>query len=279
MKNNQYNSSYIYFIGRTNVGKSSILNTIFGKKISITSHKSGTTIQNIIGILNQKKKKIQYVDTPGMNENKNYNNTLKILNKEKKKLILFIINKTQWTIIEKNILTVIKESLAPSILVINKVDYIINKKILLPFIKKMKNKHDFLEIIPVSAKTGENIETLSNLINKYTKQDIKNHKKKYTTNFTKKFFISEIIREKFIRFLNQEIPYLIKINIDEYKINNLGIHDIYASIIINKKKHKKIIIGKNGIKINICRQKSKKDIEKFLKNKINLYFKIKIEKN
>lgn len=278
MKKNITYCGHIGIVGRTNVGKSSILNQLIGHKISITSHKSGTTQKNIIGIHTIKQHQCIYIDTPGIEINRKHLEKNLFQNKYCMQLIIFVINKTQWLQLEDVILKKIKKFFIPIILIINKIDHIKNKTQLLPFIKTINNKHQFLSIIPVSAKTGKNINVLSNTISNNLPKSKYIFFKKNITTHAKEFIISEIIREKLIRFLNQEIPYLIKVNIEKYCINKDGIHCIYAVILAQNFRQKKIIIGKNGNKIKICHLLAKNDIQKYLNKIIKLTLTIKTVK-
>ncbi|WP_343128348.1 GTPase Era [Buchnera aphidicola (Takecallis taiwana)] len=265
----------IGIVGRVNAGKSSILNKLIGHKISITSRKSGTTQKNIIGIHTVKKYQCIYIDTPGVEISKQHFKKIFFKKKNYIQLIIFVINKTKWLTLEDIILQQIKKFLIPTILIINKIDHIKHKRQLLPFIDVIHKKHNFLSIIPVSAKTGKNINILSNIIQKNLPRSQYIFDKNNITTESTTFIISEIIREKLIRLLNQELPYLIKINIDMCYINHAGIYQINASIFIKNIRQKKIIIGKNGEKINLCLALATKDIQKYIKKKIKLNVNIK----
>ncbi|CAL4042588.1 GTPase Era [Buchnera aphidicola (Phyllaphis fagi)] len=260
---------YIGIFGKQNVGKSTLLNKIIGSKVSITSCKPGTTINNIIGITTKNNYQTIYIDTPGISIKKEknflYKNHNAFKNKENLKLIIFIINKTIWSKIDDIILKKIKMFSIPIILVINKIDCINDKTILLPFINTIKNKHNFNAIIPLSAKTEENIKILLKQVKKNIPKSIFDFPKHYKTNSSHLFMISEIIREKLMRFLGQELPYLITVKIDTYKINKLtGKCFIYALIFVKNDRHKKIVIGKKGEKIKYCSMLARKDIEKII---------------
>ncbi|CAL4320500.1 GTPase Era [Buchnera aphidicola] len=279
MKNNNYSyCGKIGIFGKTNVGKSSIFNKIIGNKISIISNKKGTTEKNILGIQTIQNYQLIYIDTPGMQFNKQFqyikNNILKV--KKYLSLILFIIEKTHWSTLDEEILNSITKNSIPIILVINKIDCITNKKIILPFIKKINLKHQFMEIVPVSAQTGENIDILINIIQKNIPKDTHQFLKQDQTNISNNFMITEIIREKFLNNLNQELPYLIKIKIKECFIDKNGVYNIYASIFVKNIRHKKIIIGSKGKKIKYCIFLAKKDIQKFLNTK-EIILKLKVQ--
>ncbi|CAL4320480.1 GTPase Era [Buchnera aphidicola (Pterocallis alni)] len=263
---------YIGLIGKTNVGKSTLLNKIIGKKISITSHKSGTTIKNIIGVKNILQYQLIYIDTPGLQNTYGINCNKTILyHNYHLNLIIFMINKTIWNQLDDLCLKKIKKYNIPTILIINKIDFIKKKTILLPFIQWVRKKYQFISILPLSAKTGENINILLEIIKKNIPSGPHVFPSNYTTNVSKIFMISEIIREKFIRLLHHELPYLIQIKIDSYKVNRLGICNIFATIFVQKDKHKKIIIGVKGKKIKQGNLLARNDIKKYLEQEVNLY--------
>ncbi|QCI25972.1 GTPase Era [Buchnera aphidicola] len=277
MKKNTY-CGYIGIIGRTNVGKSTILNQLIDKKISIISKKSGTTQKNITGIKTVIQHQFIYIDTPGIEIYPTYQKKSILQNNNYINIIIFVINKINWGNIENIILEKINKTHIPTILVINKIDHIKNKKTLLPFIDLISKKKNFLDIIPISAKYAKNINLLSRSITKnLPKAKHIFPKKKITTN-SKEFIISEIIREKFLQFLNQEIPYCIKIKIQLFYIDTNNIYQIYATIYVKNIRHKKIIIGKKGKKIKICHMLATKNISQFLGKDIQLHLTFKLQR-
>ncbi|XBC39954.1 MAG: GTPase Era [Buchnera aphidicola (Chaetogeoica yunlongensis)] len=264
-------------IGKSNVGKSTIINKLIKTKISIVSKKPHTTQNNIFGIKNIGiTHQLIYVDTPGIStkhiytiQNKIFKNIIALLYEVN--FIFFVLDKTNWTFEDEYILKIIKKYSKPTFVIINKIDKINDKKLLLPYIFNLNKKHVFENIIPVSGKTGENINLLSNII-KNKLSLVSQHKfpinVKTTSNIYK--YLSEIIREKFILYLGDELPYSIKVIITKIidRCNNTLY--IKSLILINKGQHKKIIIGKNGQKIKLCGTLARKAIEIFIKKKIYL---------
>ncbi|WMC18946.1 MAG: GTPase Era [Enterobacteriaceae bacterium PSpicST2] len=268
---------FVSIIGRTNVGKSTLLNKIIGKKISITSKKKKTTINNILGIYNKNLYKIIYIDNPGFLKNGknnylfNYNNKF-VCNID---IIIYVIEGTIIKKYDKKIINNLKKINKPIIIVINKIDIIKNKIYLLPYIKFLKKNINFTELIPISAKFNINIKIIkkkiySILVNNNNNNNLNNY---FINKYSKNFIISEIIREKIIRFLGQELPYSTIIKIKNINIIN-NIYNIFSLILVKNKGQKKIIIGKNGNKIKIIGIKSRKEIEKKFKKKINLFLKV-----
>lgn len=271
---------YIKIIGKTNVGKSTLINKFLQKKISITSKKKHTTNQEIIGIKTHKKYQLIFVDTPGFEkkEKKFKFYIKKQINKIKidANLIILVIDNLMWNYQDEIILNELNKLNKPVLLIINKIDIIKNKIDLLPYIEFIKKKKDFVGIIPISAKYKFKINLFKKIFKKYIPKSKHIFSQETTTTHKKKFIISEIIREKLIRFFGDELPYIIYVKIDkiEEKTNNLK---IYSSIFVLKSSQKKIIIGKNGKKIKNISILSRKDIEKFFSKKIYLKLWVKIK--
>ncbi|WMC19746.1 MAG: GTPase Era [Enterobacteriaceae bacterium PC38] len=263
---------FVSIIGRTNVGKSTLLNKLIKKKFSITSKKKNTTIENIYSIYENKKNKIIYIDNPGFILNKK--NVLNyIINKKQYNIdiIIYIIEGTIINNNDENIIKILKKIKCYIILIINKIDIIKNKNYLLPYIKFLRKKINFQELIPISAKFNININVINKILIKQLNK--KNEKKNYFNyKYSKKKIILETIREKIIRFLGQEIPYIINIKIQNIFVKNK--YNIFILILVKNLNQKKIIIGKYGNKIKIIGINSKIEIEKKIKKKINLFLKV-----
>ncbi|WP_168919206.1 GTPase Era [Enterobacteriaceae endosymbiont of Donacia thalassina] len=265
----------ILIIGRSNAGKSTLLNTLIGEKISIISHKINTTNSNIIGIYNKNSYQIEYIDTPG---NIFYNNKiLNSLKNNKYNYIFFILDRNRWNYIEKKFVKILNKITIPIILIINKIDQINNKNILLPYINFLKKKINFISLFMISAKYKLYTNDINNFICKKLPKKKHHYPSNYITNQTKEFIFKEIIRESIIKYLHKELPYLINIKVNYIKkLKNL-LNKINIFLLVKNINQKKIIIGKNGIKIKLIKSRSKKNIEKFLKKKINLNLWIKIK--
>ncbi|MFI4853189.1 MAG: GTPase Era [Candidatus Makana argininalis] len=273
--------SYVPIIGRPNAGKSTLLNYLIGNKISITSKRKQTTKKLIFGIYTNLLHQVIYIDNPGFNskQKKKYFFS-KNLNKNfisKIDTIIFVIEAMKWNTIEDRLLKIIDNKNYNIIIAINKIDKINNKKLILPFIKLINLKNLFYEIIPISAKKGINIDILSKIVCNSIKN--RNHifPKNYITNQSKKFYISEIIREKIIRLIGDEIPDLVSVYIEKIIKNKYGVYIIYSVILVNNINHKKIIIGNNGNKLKLIGMLAKKNIEFIFKINIflNIFVKIK----
>ncbi|CAL4321376.1 GTPase Era [Buchnera aphidicola] len=275
MKNKQTYFGKLIIVGKSNTGKSTLLNKLMNKKISITSFRKNSTRSCITGIKTEKKHQFVYLDTPGMIDNPKKREIIKrIIKKEKKcACILYMTKYLCWDSIDTFFLKNIKKYDIPIILLINQIDKVKKKENLLPYIKNIKNKFNFSEIIPISAKTGENINTLSFFIKK--KLFLSSHlfPKEYITHSSTIFIVTEIIRKQTLFFLKKELPYNTKIMVQSFKIINNNYY-IQAVIKTNYEKHKKIFIGKNGNMIKKLSLSSRKNIELNFRKKIHLFLKI-----
>ena len=274
---------FVSLTGRTNVGKSTLLNSFFQKKIAITSRKPQTTRNRILGILSEKDSQIVFLDTPGVHLG--YKRQLnKVMNKiashcyEEVDLVLFLIDRLKWQKEEENILKSLKTLNKPVVLVINKIDRLKDKTKLLAFIKNISQKFNFLSIIPISALKKDNLLELKKIILNNLDSGPFHFPDDSITEFSDNFYISEIIREKAINRLGDELPYRLNVVIE--KINDSKkLKTIYAAIITESKSQKGIILGKQGSMIKAIGTASRKELEKEFTKKINLQLWVKANKN
>ncbi|QCI23799.1 GTPase Era [Buchnera aphidicola (Macrosiphoniella sanborni)] len=280
MKTQKTYCGYITIIGKVNVGKSTFLNKIIGKKISISSKKKYTTQNNIIGIITQNSYQLIYVDTPGVildTQKKNIiyeqKESYKIV--KLSSLILFIIDKIFWMEDYQIIFDKIKKNNIPIIIIINKIDKINKKIILLPFIDFLKNQRNVIDIIPLSVKKIKSLNFLNNIIKNYLPKKKHIYPASYFTTNSEFFTISEIIREQLILFLGDELPNEIKVIIESCKKNKTEEMHITAIIQVKNIRHKKIVIGYQGKKIKKISIISRKKIEQEFHNKIHLFLWVK----
>ncbi|QCI24336.1 GTPase Era [Buchnera aphidicola (Muscaphis stroyani)] len=280
--NKQY-CGYITITGKPNVGKSTILNQLIGQKISITSKKKNTTKQNIIGIKTELYHQYIYIDTPGINIDQNkfhiqekYNNIKDIV--KNLALMILVVDCTNLTKNDKIILKNIKNINVPIIIVINKIDKIAQKRKLLPYINFIKKMIDSAEIVPISAKKRDNIVLLESIVKSYLSQKMHIFPKNCFTTNSRFFTISEIIREKLIALLEDELPSIITVSIDSLEEKKIGYLCIKSIIYVKNKRQKKIVIGHNGEKIKKISILSRYSIEKKILKKVHLFLWVK-EKN
>ncbi len=273
---------FVSISGRTNVGKSTLINSLIEKKIAITSRKPQTTRNRILGISTNQKSQIVYLDTPGFHTG--YKRALnKYMNKlakhcyEEVDLVVFVIDRFKWLKEENDTLNNLKELNKPIILAINKIDRLENKEELLPFMKNIQQKFNFLAVVPISALRKNNLENLIDEIEKELPEGPFHFPEDAVTEFSENFYISEIIREKAINRLGDELPYRLNVGIDKVE-KKKGLITIYANIIVESPSQKGIILGKGGSMIKAIDTSARKDLEAEMKRKINLQLFVKVSK-
>ncbi|MBL4743393.1 MAG: GTPase Era [Cycloclasticus sp.] len=283
MSKQSFKSGFVALIGAPNAGKSTLLNNILGQKISITSRRPQTTRHRILGIKTTDESQVVYVDTPGM-----HLGGKKALNKYLNKtadtslmgvdIIVWVKDDMQWDALDISILEKLKKEGAPVVLAINKIDKITNKQSLLPFIQKISLEHDFESIIPISALTGKQLGEFEILLLNLLPEGELLFPSDQVTDSSERFMTTEIIREKLMRRLGQEIPYSLSISIDQYKVEE-KITRIYAVIWVEREGQKNIVIGEKGAGLKDTGTQSRLDIEKLLGSKVYLNLWVKVKKN
>jgi len=266
-------SGFVSLVGRPNVGKSTLLNSILGKKIAITSNKSQTTRNIIQGIYNKDDVQMVFVDTPGIHKPKN--KLGKILNKEAYltisdvDVILFLVDITEpLGGGDKFIINVLNNVNKPVILILNKIDKI-SKEEILPKIDEYKDLYDFAEIIPISATKRDNVDRLLNVLENYLTDDIKYFDDDTITSSSPEFIISELIREKVLENTQEEVPHSIACVVESIEEDD-NIVNINALVVVDRENLKKIIIGKHGNMIKEIGTQARLDIQEFLGKKVYL---------
>ena len=275
-------SGFVSFIGRPNVGKSTLLNALMTKKIAITSDKAGTTRNVIQGIYNEDDYQIVFVDTPGIA--RPINRLGKVLNRKALEqmsdvdCILFVIDgKKGIGPGDRYILNVLKKVDIPVILVINKIDQI-NKEILMFTINEYKDLYPFADIVPVSAVTNDNTDRLLEVIKKYLKDEVRYFDDNMVTSSTMGFMVSEIVREKLLNDTVDEVPHSIACNCVGYE-EKKDIVNILIDIIVDRDSIKKIVIGKNGNRLKKVGILAREEIEKMVGKKVYIELYVKTIKN
>lgn len=273
-------SGFVSFIGRPNVGKSTLLNSILGKRIAITSDKPQTTRNMIQGIYNDKDTQIVFVDTPGIHKPKS--KLGRVLNKQ----AYFTINDVDIVIMvvdisekigigDKFVIDVLKNIKdKPVFLVINKIDKLPREEILKK-IDEYQKLYDFVEIIPVSARKNDNTDRLLEVIKKYLPDNIKYFDDNTVTSSSPEFIISEFVREKVLDLTNEEVPHAVTCIVEQIEEYD-DIMNISATVIVDRENLKKIIIGKNGSMIKEIGIRARRDIEAYFDKKVYLELFVKV---
>ena len=277
-----YKSGFVTLIGRPNVGKSTLMNYLIGQKIAITSNKPQTTRNRIQTVLTTEEGQIVFVDTPGIHKAKNklgeymVNVAERTLNEVD--VVLWLVEPTTFIGAgEKHIAEQFGKVKTPVILVINKVD-MVKKEEILTFIDAYRKVYDFAEIVPVSARNGDNTDELVKVILKYLPYGPQFYDEDTITDQPERQIVSELIREKALHCLNDEIPHGIAVAIDSMKYRR-KIVDIDATIICERDSHKGIIIGKQGAMLKKIGSTARFEIERMLECKVNLQLWVKVKKD
>lgn len=273
----------VVLIGRTNVGKSTLLNELLNQKVSITSRKPQTTRHRLLGIKTKEKKQIIFVDTPGFHQGykralNKYMNKVALSSLEGVDIILFIVESLKFGSDDKYLLSKIPENTKNVLLIINKIDKTSNKNLLLPFIKSLSESFNFSAVIPISALKGKNINELDREITSRLPFGRHLYPEDQVADTTESFLASEIIREKCITRVGDEIPYRLTVLIDKFVEKGEIIH-INATLYIEKNSQKGIVIGEKGKRLKAIGTAARKDLERVLEKKVMLKLWVKVKKD
>ncbi|EMH0747017.1 GTPase Era [Proteus mirabilis] len=282
MSEEQTYCGFIAIVGRPNVGKSTLLNQLLGQKVSITSRKPQTTRHRIMGIDTDGAYQAIYVDTPGLHiEEKRAINRL--MNRAASssigdvELVIFVVEGTNWTPDDEMVLNKLKSLRCPVLLAINKVDNVTDKTKLLPHIGFLSQQMDFLDVVPISAEKGMNVDTIAKIVRNCLPEAIHHFPEDYITDRSQRFMASEIIREKLMRFLGEELPYSVTVEIEQFVTNDRGGYDIHGLILVEREGQKKMVIGNKGSKIKKIGTEARMDMEDLFENKVHLELWVKVK--
>lgn len=274
---------FVSLVGRPNVGKSSLLNSLLGMKLAITSNVSGTTRNIIQGIYNDDESQIIFVDTPGIHKAQNklgslmnkkaYNNTQDV------DIILFLVDISKgFGKGDEFILNKLKDSEVPVFLLLNKIDLVKDKTKLLENITKLKELYEFAEIIPISAKNKDNTDVLIKCIKERLEEQERIYSEDELTNVTTRFIMAEFVREKVLELTHDEIPHAVTCFTENYEEDDKMVH-IQVLIVVERENIKKIVIGKKGSMLKEIGTRARIDMENFLGKKVFLETYVKTIKN
>lgn len=276
----EFKSGFIAMVGRPNVGKSTLMNKITGEKISIISNKPQTTRNKILSILNEENYQIIFVDTPGVHRSKTklgdyMNNVALGTIGEVDAAVLVVDAQKGFGIPEGKITDELKTKQIPTVLVINKID-LIKKEEILPLIAGMSDKMEFSAIIPISAKHNDGVETVKDEIMNFLIPGPAFYPQDAITDKTEREIAAEMIREKLLRLLDEEIPHGTAVEVFQMKEKN-KIVSVSANIYCEKASHKSIIIGKGGAMLKKIGSYARQDLEEFLGKKVYLSLWVKVK--
>ena len=272
---------YVAIVGRPNVGKSTLLNHLLGQKISITSRKPQTTRHKVLGIKTEGDHQIIFVDTPGL-----HMNAAKAINRYMNRaassairdvdLVVFVVDRTAWTEEDEMVLQQVLQSGRPCLLVVNKVDLIDDKTDLLPHLQLLDQKADFAAILPVSALRQHNVDELEQQILPFLPESDHFFPEDQITDRSQRFLAAEIVREKIMRQLGEELPYAITVEIEEFALEDAVLH-ISAVIFVERQGQKIILIGEKGARLRSIGSAARKDMETLFDNKVMLRLWVKVK--
>lgn len=272
---------YVAILGRPNVGKSTLLNALLGQKVSITSKKPQTTRHKLLGIKTKQKSQVLFVDTPGIHgkEAKAIN---RYMNRSAKSavrdvdVLIFMVDRHKWVDDDDIVADLVDGVQAHKIIVVNKVDMIQDKTRLLPLLRDLQDRFPTAEVVPVSAKTGHNLDTLESVIEKMLPESRFYFDEDQITDRSVRFLVAEIVREKLMRQLGEELPYSLTIQVDRFDEREEVTH-IDATIYVEKEGQKKILIGKGGDRLKRVGADARKDMEEVLETKVMLNTWVKVK--
>ena len=280
-----FKSGFVSIVGRPNVGKSTLMNNVVGEKIAIMSDKPQTTRNTIQAVYTDEEMQIVFLDTPGIHKPKNKLGEfmVKAATEAFKNvdLILFVVDDSKKIGPgDRKIIEDLRSVKTPIILVVNKIDQLDQKDELFDIIKMYDREGIFKEIVPISALKGKNTDTLIKVIQNYLEEGPKYFPDYMITDQPERVLIAELIREKVLHYLNDEIPHGVAVEIEKMKArNDKEIVDVSAVIYCERDSHKGIIIGKNGRKLKGIGKSARQDIELLLGSQINLQLWVKVKEN
>ena len=280
--NKQYKSGFVSLIGRPNVGKSTLMNSLIGQKIAITSNKPQTTRNRIQTVYTDDRGQIVFLDTPGIHKAKNKLGNYMVNAAQRTisevDVILWLVEPTTYIGAgERHIIEQLKKTNTPIILVINKIDTV-KKDEILAFIEAYRHELDFAEVVPVSALKKKNTEVLIECILKYLPYGMPFYDEDTVTDQPQRQIAAELIREKVLRSIDEEIPHGVAVAIDSMKWNRDVCH-IDATIVCERDSHKGIIIGKQGSMLKKIGTQARREMEDLLECQVNLQLWVKVKKD
>ncbi len=275
-----FRSGFIAIVGRPNVGKSTLLNRILGQKLSITSAKPQTTRHRILGIKTTDAMQAIYVDTPGLHQGKQrainrYMNRAAMDAMVDVDVVLFVVDGLRWTDEDQMVLERLSQARCPVVLVVNKVDRVEPRDRLLPHLQTLAARGAFAEIVPLSAKSGSNVGVLEEIIGRLLPEGECYFDPEQLTDRSERFLAAELVREKLMRNLGDELPYALAVEVEEFK-EEQELLRIGAVIWVERSAQKAIVIGKGGERLKLVGQQARIDMERLFGSRVFLRLWVKV---
>jgi GTP-binding protein Era len=281
MTDTSFKSGYVAIIGRPNVGKSTLINRVLGQKLCITSRRPQTTRHRILGIKTTDDSQLIYVDTPGLHIDdkramNKYMNRAAASSIDDVDVILFVVDGMNWNEEDERVLERLKTSAkAPVILVINKMDKLADKEVMLPHMEMLSQQYDYANVFPISARRGVNVAELEKSIEKLVPEGELIFPEDQFTDRSSRFLAAELVREKLFRHLGQELPYSITVEIEQFD-DEKGLYRIGAVIYVERDGQKSIVIGKKGELLKSVGKEARIEMENLFDCKVFLRLWVKV---
>lgn len=280
MTDQNYRCGFVAVVGRPNVGKSTLVNRIVGRKLSITSSRPQTTRHRILGVVTSDTSQIVLVDTPGMHRGRRralnrYMNRVATKALVGVDLVAMVVEATGWTPDDDPVMERVVEEAAPTVLVVNKIDRVRCREAILPLLGDAARRHDFSAIVPVCARTGENLNRLESVVESRLPIGPPVFPQEQFTDRSERFLVTEIVREKLIRRLGQELPHRLTVDIERL-VEREGRTEINALVWVERKQHKAIVIGRNGGRLKDAGTAARLEISRMLGRPIHLEIWVKV---
>ncbi|HWS03680.1 MAG TPA: GTPase Era [Gammaproteobacteria bacterium] len=276
-----FRCGYVALVGRPNVGKSTLLNSLLGQKISITSHRPQTTRHRILGINTLEQAQIVYVDTPGLHQgnrkalnraiNRTAADTLHAVD-----VVAFLVEGVRWSDEDRWVLDLLKDVEVPVILVVNKVDLLEDKAALLPHMQTLAALYDFADIVPLSALKRDNLDRFEACVIEHLPEQAPLYPEDQITDRSERFLAAERVREKLFRKLGQEVPYGLTVEIEQFKQEG-NLRTIHALIWVERDSHKAMVIGKGGSRLKEVGSEARRELETLFDGKVFLQLWVKVK--
>jgi GTP-binding protein Era len=272
---------YVAIVGRPNVGKSTLLNHMLGQKISITSRKPQTTRHRVLGIKTEGEVQLIFVDTPGLHQGEErainrYMNRAASSAIRDVDVIVMVVDRTAWTEADQWVLEQVQAAAVPVILAVNKVDLLPDKSQLLPHLQSLAELGDFAAILPVSALSQHNVTELQHCIERELPSGTHFFPEDQVTDRSQRFLAAEIVREKIMRQLGDELPYAVTVEVEEFRSKGKVLH-ISALILVEREGQKRIVIGDKGARLKSIGAAARRDMETLFESKVMLRLWVKVK--
>ncbi len=283
MTEREFRCGFVAVIGRPNVGKSTLINAILGQKISIVTPKPQTTRHRILAVDSRQDSQVIFIDTPGL-----HRRARKAMNRMMNRtaigalvdadVVLFVTEANRWTAEDQDVLQRLQSTSRPVIALLNKIDKVHPKEMLLQSLAEMSERHEFAEVMPISAKNGDNVERLTAILPAFLPVSEPLFPKDMVTDRSRSFRAAEVIREKLTLILRQEVPYGLTVQIEQYNEDEEGI-EIFATIWVERGSQKGIVVGKNGSVLRKVGRAARLELKAELGVPVHLELWVKVKEN